>query len=293
MSISSFDENQHQPAATDDALAVKRAEVLKQHEGKWAQLQQQIKEAQGDLDNVNAQIEARTSDLAAVYQEKTEELKSQVGILTAQIDQKKSYSIMLDQEIASKQAEMSALGSNLFIQEADLKQRMSELDKSAHILADGHAALSDANRELANQEINVKQRQDNFETEISRRSGLVDEREKSVLEAEADLRNRQFHADTEAASMAIRLEQLESQEADIKQRLTDIQPILAHATELAQQKIDLDARAINLKAQLDQITEDRNRQATTTIAQANKEADLQRREAIIKQVEQKIAEGVT
>lgn len=253
----------------EDNEAQKRIDLLNEQQYKFDALQKQI-------DELTPKVEEYTKLKDSLW-ENIEQLQAQIVDLSKQVFEKQGQldSILLD---FSKQNEL-------------LDNKQKDINNQADILTEAQKVLDQKEVDLEIREKELSETKDSSLTEIAKRDNIYTTQNTDLLNRESQLKIDLENLKNSQADLNNQELLIAGEEEDLQNKLNEALPIIAQAQALKDLRIELDEKNAGLEIQLEKVRLDINQVKTTQIAQANKQAELNNREATIKLAEQKTAGG--
>lgn len=275
----------------NDIDQVKHKNAMDHYQAESGIVIQSIADSKKTLDDLLNQVIIKKQELTTLANQKIEDLNSQIGILLAQIEQKKAESLDLDKEIINKIGRRDSILSDFSSQQEELDNRKIELGKQANQVT----AIQKVNDEVKAQLILDRQQ---FESQEKLSQKYLQDRDDMITQRENNINAREAKVASDILSNQAIVNQQQSILKSIGDKQTSLdatvltaQPILAQADALVAKEKELKVKEDSVNAAQAQAALDIAQIKTTQQAQANKQAELRDRESAVQAAEAKIAGG--
>lgn len=277
--------------ARDEALALKRNDELTKYQQQYADIQLKIQESQKLLDDLTKQIEQQKLDLLDIARTYVSGLEEKIGQLEKDLDDKNAELLKIQLSTEAKQAERDSILLSFENERKELDAKQQSISDQSRIIAQANADLDTRKIELDSKEKIISQKENDLRIALAKNDDVNSVRETDLKNREDQLvLDSQKYVELHSALDQKDIE-LNIREKDIQDQLAAALPQIARAKEIEAQEVDLANRKDNFKIQLDQLKHDIAQVQTTLVAQSNKQAELNNREAAVRQAEQKNVKG--
>lgn len=281
----------HQATITPEELAQRRQELTDQYNQQYVNLQNNIRKAQDILDQINNEIAQCKIDLADMYVRGNEKLEEEITLLTQQIEQRENQLLLLNNAIAEKEIQYQKIVSDIALAYANLA-----VDKK--IVEQGQEANAFRKQDLDAREQTVKTIEQNIIQESLETQAGFDKRTTDLNNREATLQQKEVYVENVAegndkfnAEISAREVKLSDLEKELAQKYIDAKPYLDQADWVKGQLENIETQNQSLAAREVQVQKDSNQIRATQIAQAQKQNELNARQATIEAAEKTLAGG--